>query len=91
MACFDDIDGTWFRKNDGDPWVAKFNGNQNYAHTYIRDAFRPVNMIDMMSFSIVIQYTNRAHISLVNSWGWKARLHWRRKNVRRKFQAISYS
>ena len=38
MACFDDIDGTWFRKNDGDPWVAKFNGNQNYAHTYIRDA-----------------------------------------------------
>ena len=37
MECFDDIDGTWFRKNEGDPWVAKFNGNKNYAyiHTYI--------------------------------------------------------
>ena len=39
MECFDDIDGTWFRKNEGDPWVAKFSGNKNYAyiHIYIRD------------------------------------------------------
>ena len=33
VECFDDINGTWFRKYKGDHWVANFRGNYLYAYT----------------------------------------------------------
>ena len=83
MDCLDDIDGYWFRKKKSDPWVAKFHGNSNFI--YIHNKINAVNKITNCYL------TNRDHIIMVNSWGWKDGLYRRRIVFRWKFQAISNS